>query len=226
MGLGSCVERQCGSDGVGDAAQPGQRQLKPRRPRPADGQMQHQPAGRAGQPTGQGQQGPGQRLGRHQFPAGAQPDGGDPAQQVVARVAIRSQAALAANLPEGQCRSPTPALRSRIASSTVAWRRWSWSSSTAVPTRSVTKAWERQLGNSSAWPPTKRVRRTISTRARRHSTMWEMYKPSRRSSAPLSPGSVSRSYSTRMASLYSGQGQRRLSRSGWEVDIVHGGSAD
>jgi hypothetical protein len=44
MGLGSCVERQRGPDGVGDAAQPGQRQLKPRRPRPADGQMQHQAA--------------------------------------------------------------------------------------------------------------------------------------------------------------------------------------
>jgi hypothetical protein len=40
-----------------------------------------------------------------------------------ARVAIRSQAASALNLPDGQCRSPTPALRSRMHSSTTAWRR-------------------------------------------------------------------------------------------------------
>ena len=40
-----------------------------------------------------------------------------------ARVAITSQAALAGNLPEGQCRSPAPSLRSRMASSTTAWRR-------------------------------------------------------------------------------------------------------
>ena len=40
-----------------------------------------------------------------------------------ARVAISSQAALAPNLPEGQWRRPTPALRSRMHSSTVACRR-------------------------------------------------------------------------------------------------------
>jgi hypothetical protein len=37
-----------------------------------------------------------------------------------ARVAISSQAALALNLPEGLCCRPTPALRSRMHSSTVA----------------------------------------------------------------------------------------------------------
>ena len=40
-----------------------------------------------------------------------------------ARLAASSQAALALNLPDGRCRSPTPALRSRMHSSTVAWRR-------------------------------------------------------------------------------------------------------
>jgi hypothetical protein len=43
--------------------------------------------------------------------------------------------------PDGQWRSPAPALRSRMASSQTAWRRWSASTSTALPTRSATKAW-------------------------------------------------------------------------------------
>jgi hypothetical protein len=58
-----------------------------------------------------------------------------------ARVAASSQAALALNCPEGRCASPLPALRSRMASSQTAWRRWSVSSQVAVPGRSVTKAW-------------------------------------------------------------------------------------
>src|SRR5215208_6578903 len=53
-----------------------------------------------------------------------------------------------------------------------------------------------------------------ASRARRHSTMWEVYRPSRRSNAPLSPGSVSRSYSARIASLYSGLNLRRRGRAG------------
>src|SRR5512133_3225451 len=83
MGLESCVPAAAGSGGVGHTAQPRQRQLKPRRPWPAGGQVQDQPAGGAGQPAGQVEQGPAQRLGYDQFLAGAQSDGGDPAQQVV-----------------------------------------------------------------------------------------------------------------------------------------------
>ena len=62
-----------------------------------------------------------------------------------------SQAALAKNLPDGQCSSPAPSLRSRMASSTVAWSRWNWSTSTASPSRSVRNAWCRQSGHSCAW---------------------------------------------------------------------------
>ncbi len=40
-----------------------------------------------------------------------------------------------------------------------------------------------------------------ASRARRHSTMRELYRPSRRSKAPLSPSPLQRSYSARMASL-------------------------
>jgi hypothetical protein len=50
---------------------------------------------RRSRPPAQGTALDGHHLGHHQLPAGAQPDGGDPAQQVVGQVAIRSQAALA-----------------------------------------------------------------------------------------------------------------------------------
>ena len=50
-----------------------------------------------------------------------------------------SHAALAAKRPEGVWFSPTPYLRSRMAFSTSAWRRWSASSSRVSPSRSVMK---------------------------------------------------------------------------------------
>ena len=50
-----------------------------------------------------------------------------------------SQAVLAAKRPEGRWFSPTPYLRSRIAFSISAWRRWSASSSRVSPYRSVMK---------------------------------------------------------------------------------------
>ena len=50
-----------------------------------------------------------------------------------------SQAALAAKRPEGRWLSPTPYLRSRMAFSISAWRRWSASSSRVSPSRSVMK---------------------------------------------------------------------------------------
>ena len=48
-----------------------------------------------------------------------------------------SQAPLAAKRPEGRWFSPTPYLRSRMAFSISAWRRWSASSSSNSPSRSV-----------------------------------------------------------------------------------------
>ena len=50
-----------------------------------------------------------------------------------------SQAPLAAKRPEGRWFSPTPYLRSRMAFSISAWRRWSASSSSISPSRSVMK---------------------------------------------------------------------------------------
>src|SRR5918995_156797 len=49
-----------------------------------------------------------------------------------------------------------------------------------------------------------------TSRARRHSTMCEESSPPRRNSAPLAPGSVNRSYSSRMASLSSAENRRRV----------------
>ena len=51
-----------------------------------------------------------------------------------------SQAPLAAKRPDGMRFSPTPYLRSRMAFSISAWRRWSASSSSVSPSRSVMKA--------------------------------------------------------------------------------------
>ena len=51
-----------------------------------------------------------------------------------------SQAPLAAKRPEGRWFNPTPYLRSRMAFSISAWRRWSASSSSISPSRSVMKA--------------------------------------------------------------------------------------
>ena len=51
-----------------------------------------------------------------------------------------SQAALAAKRPEGRWLRPTRCLRSRMAFSISAWRRWSVSSSSVSPSRSVMKA--------------------------------------------------------------------------------------
>ena len=50
-----------------------------------------------------------------------------------------SQAALAAKRPEGRWFSPTPYLRSRMAFSISAWRRWPASSSRVSPSRPVMK---------------------------------------------------------------------------------------
>ena len=105
-------------------------------PRPALGKMQGQSACRAGDPSGQGEEPPPEGLGGHD-PL-AQADAGCPAGQARSPRPMRavqrarlwaitctaSQVALAAKRPEGRWFSPTPYLRSRIAFSISAWRRW------------------------------------------------------------------------------------------------------
>src|SRR5207344_3578280 len=96
------------SGGVGDAAQPGQRQRKPPRPGPAGGQVQDQAAGGAGDAAGQGQQGAAQRLGHHQLLSCAQPDGGNPAQQVVGQGGRQQPGGVGGELARGAVPQPDP----------------------------------------------------------------------------------------------------------------------
>ena len=112
-----------------NGAQPGQGAAELGFPRPALGQMQGEAARRAGEPSGQGEEPPPEGLGGHDLLT--QADAGGPAGQVVGHRLYRRQAPLAAKRPEGRWFSPTPYLRSRIAFSISAWRRWSASSSRA-----------------------------------------------------------------------------------------------
>ena len=58
------------------------------------------------------------------------------------------------------------------------------------------------------------------SRSRRHSTRWDEYNPSRRNSAPIAPGSVARSASSTMPSLYSAVNLRR-----WALAATSGSGA-
>jgi hypothetical protein len=132
--------RRARSGRVRDAAQPRQRHGERVGPRPAGGQVQRRPAGGAGEPAGQREQGPPQGLGDGLLVADAQAEGGDPADEVVGQGGGQQPRAVGGELPGGQLGQAGAALRSRMASSQTAWRRWSASSQVMVPGRSVTKA--------------------------------------------------------------------------------------
>ena len=106
-------------------------------PGPMLGQMQSEAAGRAGEPSGQGEEAPPEGLGGHHLLA--QTDARGPAGQVMGITWTASHAPLAGKRPEGRWLRPTPCLRSRMAFSISAWRRWSASSSRVSPSRSVMK---------------------------------------------------------------------------------------
>ena len=95
-------------------------------PRPMLGKMQGEAVRRAGEPSRQGEEPPPEGLGGHDLLA--QTDSRCPAGHG-AITCTASQAALAAKRPDGMWFSPTPYLRSRMAFSISAWRRWSASSS-------------------------------------------------------------------------------------------------
>ena len=92
---------------------------------------------RAGEPSGQGEEAPPEGLGGHD-PL-TQADAGGPAGQVVGHHLYRQPGAVGGEAARGRWFSPTPYLRSRIAFSISAWRRWSASSSRVSPSRSVMK---------------------------------------------------------------------------------------
>ncbi len=100
-------------------------------PRPALGKMQGEPAGRAGEPACREK-----NRRRSVLVVTIRSPGPVRAVQRARLCAITgtaSQAALAAKRPGGMWFSPAPYLRSRMAFSIPAWRRWSASSSPPVP---------------------------------------------------------------------------------------------
>ena len=117
--------RRCGQEGSGRAP------VNWAFPWPAPRQMQGQAAGRAGEPTGQGEEAPPQGLGGHHLLT--ETDARRPAARLCAIACTASHAALAAKRPDGRWLRPTPYLRSRMAFSISAWRRWSASSSRVSP---------------------------------------------------------------------------------------------
>ena len=142
-----------------NGSQPGQGATDLLLPWPTLGKMQGQPARGAGEPSGQGEDPSSERLGGHDLltqadtgrPAGQVvrhhlyrqpgPVGGESAgRQVVQPDAVLEVAYRILNLGvAARWFSPTPYLRSRIAFSISAWRRWSASSSSVSSSRSVMK---------------------------------------------------------------------------------------
>ena len=112
-------------------------------PGPTLGQMQSEAARRAGEPSGHGKEAASQGLGGHDLLA--QTDARRPACQVVGDHLHRQPGPLRqaqdwrGSGPRGRWFNPTPYLRSRMAFSISAWRRWSASSARVSPSRSVMK---------------------------------------------------------------------------------------
>src|SRR4029450_12843253 len=92
------------SGGVRDAAQPGQRHGERVGPGPAGGQVQPPSPGGAGEPAGQCQQGAPQGLGDDLLVAGAEPQGGGPAQQVVGQGGGQQPGGVGGEVAGGQVR--------------------------------------------------------------------------------------------------------------------------
>ena len=120
-----------------NGSQPGQGASELGFPRPAPGEMQSEAARRAGDPSGQGEEPPPKGLGGRDLLA--QTDPRRPAGQVVGHHLYRQPSAVGGEAAGRHVVQPTPYLRSRMAFSISAWRRWSASSSRVSPSRSVMK---------------------------------------------------------------------------------------
>ena len=107
-------------------------------PRPMLGKMQGKAARRAGDPSHQSEEPPPEGFGGRD-PVHPGPMRAVQRARLCAITCTASQAPLAAKRPDGMWFRPTPYLRSRMAFSISAWRRWSASSSRVSPSRSVMK---------------------------------------------------------------------------------------
>ena len=106
-------------------------------PRPMLGKMQGEAARRAGEPSRQGEEPPPEGLGGHDLLT--QTDSRRPAGHVVGHHLYCQPSGIGGEAAGRHVFSPTPYLRSRMAFSISAWRRWSASSSSISPPRSVMK---------------------------------------------------------------------------------------
>ena len=120
-----------------NGSQPGQGAAELLSPRPAIRKMQGQPACRAGEPSGQGEE---PSPGGSWWWLSALPDRSAPSSgQVVGHRLDGQPGAVGGEAARGEMVQPTPYLRSSMAFSISAWRRWSASSSSNSPSRSVMK---------------------------------------------------------------------------------------
>ena len=122
-------------------------------PGPVFSQVQRGAASGAGQVAGHRDETSAQRGqgdGACPFVELAEP--GRPAGQVVGDGPERQPGRVGPKTPEGMC-AQGPSFRSLITSSISAWRRWSASSSMALPSRSVTKGWYSYLAKRASWLP-------------------------------------------------------------------------
>ena len=119
--------RQAGSGREWQGAQSGQGTIELGFPRPALWQMQCEVACRAGDPSGQGEEPPPEGLGGHHLLA--QTDARCPAGEVVGHHLYRQPGGVGGEAARGEMVQPHIS----------AWRRWSASSSSISPSRSVMK---------------------------------------------------------------------------------------
>jgi hypothetical protein len=123
----------------GDRPQPREGRGEADGPWPARREVEGEPPGTAGEPPGDGEQAPAEGLGGDDPGPGA--EAGGPAGEVVGHHLDRQPGAVGGEPARRQVLRPTPYLRSRIAFSISAWRRWSASRARASPCRSVMKGW-------------------------------------------------------------------------------------
>ena len=143
--LGSLVDGSGASGRRWQGSQPSEGATELGFPGPALGKMQSEAARLAGEPAGQREEASSECLGGYNLLA--QTDARCPAGQVMGHHPVSSTgqaldgqpSGVGGEAPRGRWLRPTPYLRSLMAFSISAWRRWSASSSRVSPSRSVMK---------------------------------------------------------------------------------------
>src|SRR5665811_1457385 len=114
--------------------------------------------------------------------------------------------------------SALPRESSRKSAETFPWTAITFSARTRRASRRSIVARRRSFSAASGWGAGRprglaRPERAPARYSRRHSTRWELYRPSRRSRAPTAPGSAAALASSTIRRLYSAVKRRRTGRS-------------